>query len=266
MSHVIDMSAASHKSTEKYSVILPTYNERKNLPIIVWLLAKTFEENNLDWEIIVVDDASPDGTQDVARQLAGIYGEDKVVLRPRAGKLGLGTAYVHGLNYCTGTFVIIMDADFSHHPKFIPEFIKLQAVHNLDIVTGTRYSAKVTPPPRSGQKIGFGAGGVYGWDLKRKMVSRGANYLADTMLQPGITDLTGSFRLYRRDVLRHIISETKSKGYVFQMEMMVRARALGYSVGEVPITFVDRIEGQSKMDGGEIVQYLKGVFQLWRDV
>lgn len=73
-------------------------------------------------------------------------------------------------------------------------------------------------------------------------------------------------RLYRRDVLRHIISETKSKGYVFQMEMMVRARALGYSVGEVPITFVDRIEGQSKMDGGEIVQYLKGVFQLWRDV
>jgi hypothetical protein len=73
-------------------------------------------------------------------------------------------------------------------------------------------------------------------------------------------------RLYRRDVLRHIISETKSKGYVFQMEMMVRARALGYTVGEVPITFVDRIEGQSKMDGGEIVQYLKGVFQLWRDV
>lgn len=74
------------------------------------------------------------------------------------------------------------------------------------------------------------------------------------------------YSLYRRDVLRHIISETKSKGYVFQMEMMVRARALGYSVGEVPITFVDRIEGQSKMDGGEIVQYLKGVFQLWRDV
>jgi dolichol-phosphate mannosyltransferase len=73
-------------------------------------------------------------------------------------------------------------------------------------------------------------------------------------------------RLYRRDVLRHIISVTKSKGYVFQMEMMVRARALRYSVGEVPITFVDRIEGQSKMDGGEIVQYLKGVFQLWRDV
>lgn len=73
-------------------------------------------------------------------------------------------------------------------------------------------------------------------------------------------------RLYRRDVLRHIISETKSKGYVFQMEMMVRARALGYTVGEVPITFVDRIEGQSKMDGGEIVQYLKGVFMLWKDV
>ncbi|KAJ3499979.1 hypothetical protein NMY22_g19420 [Coprinellus aureogranulatus] len=76
--------------THKYSVILPTYNERKNLPVIVWLLAKTFQENGLEWEIIVVDDASPDGTQEIARQLAKVYGEDKIVLKPRAGKLGLG--------------------------------------------------------------------------------------------------------------------------------------------------------------------------------
>ncbi|KAJ3560130.1 hypothetical protein NP233_g11035 [Leucocoprinus birnbaumii] len=101
--------------THKYSVILPTYNERKNLPIIVWLLAKTFNENRLAWEIIVVDDASPDGTQEIARQLAKVYGEDKIILKPRAGKLGLGTAYIHGLNFVSGDFVIIMDADFSHH-------------------------------------------------------------------------------------------------------------------------------------------------------
>ncbi|CAK5264160.1 unnamed protein product [Mycena citricolor] len=260
--------------THKYSVILPTYNERKNLPIVVWLLARVFEQNQLAWEIIVVDDASPDGTQEVAKQLASVYGEDKVVrghveckvlevmsiqvLKPRAGKLGLGTAYIHGLNFCSGDFVIIMDADFSHHPKFIPQFIALQKAHNLDIVTGTRYRSSSKPYLAEAQP-----GGVHGWDLKRKMVSRGANFLADTVLNPGVSDLTGSFRLYRLPVLRHIIAETQSKGYVFQMEMMVRAKALGYTVGEVPITFVDRIFGESKLGADEIVSYAKGVWQLF---
>ncbi|EPQ61175.1 glycosyltransferase family 2 protein [Gloeophyllum trabeum ATCC 11539] len=249
------------RDTHKYSVILPTYNERKNLPIIVWLLARTFTENDLAWEIIVVDDASPDGTQEVALALAQVYGEDKVVLKPRSGKLGLGTAYIHGLSFCTGDFVIIMDADFSHHPKFIPQFIRLQQAYNLDIVTGTRYSSKAKPHLAEAQP-----GGVYGWDLKRKLVSRGANFLADTVLNPGVSDLTGSFRLYRLPVLRHIITLTQSKGYVFQMEMMVRARQLGYSVGEVPITFVDRIFGDSKLGANEIVGYAKGVWALFTGV
>ncbi|ODN84674.1 hypothetical protein L202_00571 [Cryptococcus amylolentus CBS 6039] len=267
-SYTIDMpsiaAATAPSPTDKYSVILPTYNERKNLPVIVWLLARTFESASINWEVIVVDDASPDGTQEVARQLAGIYGEDKVVLKPRAGKLGLGTAYVHGLNFCTGNFVIIMDADFSHHPKFIVEFIKLQKLHNLDIVTGTRYSDHASPKPTAqSPSIGLGPGGVHGWDLKRKLVSRGANYLADTVLTPGVSDLTGSFRLYRVHVIKDIISRCTSKGYVFQMEIIVRARALGYTVGEVPITFVDRIYGESKLSGNEIVGYAKGVASLW---
>ena len=130
---------------------------------------------------------------------------------------------------------------------------------------------------------GVAPGGVYGWDLKRKLVSRGANFLADTVLDPGVSDLTGSFRcvhmspiamvadyerhrLYRVHVLRHIISVTVSKGYVFQMEMMVRARALGYTVGEIPITFVDRIFGESKLGADEIVQYAKGVWMLFTGV
>ncbi|KAI0258253.1 glycosyltransferase family 2 protein [Gloeopeniophorella convolvens] len=251
----------SSSNTHKYSVILPTYNERKNLPIIIWLLARTFAENELAWEVIVVDDNSPDGTQDVARQLAASYGEDRILLRPRAGKLGLGTAYIHGLNFCTGDFVIIMDADFSHHPKFIPQFIRLQQAHNLDIVTGTRYRADASPP-----MPGTTPGGVHGWDLKRKFVSRGANFLADTVLAPGVSDLTGSFRLYKIAVLRHIITLTVSRGYVFQMEMIVRARALGYSVGEVPITFVDRLFGESKLGASEIVQYGKGVWTLFTTV
>lgn len=236
---------------DKYSIILPTYNERKNLPILVYLLDKTFREAKIDWEVVIVDDASPDGTQEIAHKLIDVFGADHIQLRPRAGKLGLGTAYVHGLQFVTGNYVIIMDADFSHHPEAIPEFIALQKKHNYDIVTGTRYA---------------GNGGVYGWDLKRKLVSRGANFLASTVLRPNVSDLTGSFRLYKKDVLAKIISETKSKGYVFQMEMMVRARALGFTVGEVPINFVDRLYGESKLGGDEIFQYLKGVLSLFVSV
>jgi len=145
-----------------------------------------------------------------------------------------------------------MDADFSHHPKFIPEMIQLQAAKDYDIVTGTRYSGKDA--------------GVYGWDLKRKVVSRGANLFADTMLRPGVSDLTGSFRLYKRDVLEKVITKVQSKGYVFQMELMVLAKSMGYTVAEVPITFVDRVYGESKLGGDEIVQYAQGVFNLWMRV
>lgn len=124
-----------------------------------------------------------------------------------------------------------MDADFSHHPKFIAQMIAKQKVGDYDIVTGTRYA---------------GDGGVYGWDLKRKLVSRGANLFADTVLRPGVSDLTGSFRLYKREVLESAIAETESKGYTFQMELMVRAKGMGYRVAEVPISFVDRGECASE--------------------
>lgn len=207
--------------------------------------------SKLNWEVIIVDDGSPDGTQEVAKQLIDVYGSERIVLKPRAGKLGLGTAYVHGLQYASGNFVIIMDADFSHHPEAIPQFIAKQATEDFDIVTGTRYA---------------GDGGVYGWDLKRKLVSRGANFISRVLLRPNVSDVTGSFRLYKKPVLEDIIAATKSKGYVFQMEMMVRARAKGYSIGEVPISFVDRLYGDSKLGGDEIVQYLKGVWTLFSTV
>jgi len=144
-----------------------------------------------------------------------------------------------------------MDADFSHHPKFIAEMVKVQAEQNVDIVTGTRYA---------------GDGGVYGWDLKRKMVSRGANIFADTLLRPGVSDLTGSFRLYKKDVLAKVITKVQSKGYVFQMELMVLSKSMGYTVAEVPISFVDRVYGESKLGGDEIIQYTKGVLSLWMRV
>ena len=138
--------------------------------------------------------------------------------------------------------MIIMDADFSHHPKHLPDMIALQKKTNADIVTGTRYR---------------GDGGVYGWDLKRKFVSRGANLFADTVLRPGVSDLTGSYRLYKREVLEKVIKSTESKGYTFQMELMVRAKGMGFKVEEVPIGFVDRVYGESKLGGDEIVEYAK---------
>uniref|UniRef100_A0A8C6VJW9 Dolichol-phosphate mannosyltransferase subunit 1 n=1 Tax=Naja naja TaxID=35670 RepID=A0A8C6VJW9_NAJNA len=201
-----------------------------------------------EFEIVIIDDGSPDGTQEVADQLIKIYGSDKILLRPRAKKLGLGTAYIHGMKHATGNFIIIMDADLSHHPKFIPEFIKKQKEGNFDIVSGTRYK---------------GNGGVHGWDLKRKLISRGANFLTQVLLRPGASDLTGSFRLYRKEVLQKLMEKCVSKGYVFQMEMIVRARQLGYSVGEVPISFVDRVYGESKLGGNEIVSFLKGLLTLF---
>uniref|UniRef100_A0A1I8GX40 Dolichol-phosphate mannosyltransferase subunit 1 n=1 Tax=Macrostomum lignano TaxID=282301 RepID=A0A1I8GX40_9PLAT len=225
-----------------YSIILPTYNERDNLPLLVWMIDKYLGAANIQYEIVIVDDGSPDGTQEAAKQLAKIYSEDRI--------LGLGTAYLHGLKHAKGDHVILMDADLSHHPKFIPQMVAKMRSGSFDIVTGSRYE-------------GEGCG-VYGWDLRRKVISRGANFLAQLLLRPGVSDLTGSFRLYKREVLQRLVDSCTSKGYVFQMEMMVRARHLGYSIGEVPITFVDRMfYGDSKLGGSEIVQYLKGLLTLF---
>ncbi|KAK6633005.1 dolichol-P-mannose synthesis [Polyplax serrata] len=264
----------------KYSILLPTYNERENLPIIIWLIVKYMDAGKYDYEIIVIDDGSPDGTLEVAKQLQQIFGADKIVLRPREKKLGLGTAYVHGMKHSTGDFIVIMDADLSHHvtlhvfpavdiqrlvevsyvtlsrisfipllgPKFIPQFIELQKSHNFDVVTGTRYK---------------GNGGVSGWDFKRKLVSRGANFLTQILLNPGVSDLTGSFRLYKKSVLEKLVDSCVSKGFVFQMEMIIRARQNNFTVGEVPISFIDRVYGESKLGGTEIVQFVKALLYLF---
>ncbi|XP_039750349.1 dolichol-phosphate mannosyltransferase subunit 1 [Pararge aegeria] len=234
--------------SDKYSILLPTYNERENLPIIIWLLIKYLDTSGYDYEVIVIDDGSPDGTLEVAKQLQKLYGSNKIVLQPREKKLGLGTAYIHGMKHATGNFIIIMDADLSHHPKFIPNFIELQKKHDVDLVSGTRY--------RDG-------GGVYGWDFKRKLISRGANFITQLLLRPGASDLTGSFRLYKKDILQKLIDSCVSKGYVFQMEMIIRARQLDYTIGEVPITFVDRVYGESKLGGSEIFQFAKALLYLF---
>ena len=236
------------KGKNMYSILLPTYNEKDNLPIIVWLLIKYLGDAKLDYEIIIIDDGSPDGTLEVAKKLQKIYGDEKIVLRPRAKKLGLGTAYVHGMAHAKGNFIIIMDADLSHHPKFIPDMVKLQNEQDYDVVSGTRYDL---------------GGGVNGWDFKRKLISSGANYLTQVLLRPNCSDLTGSFRLYKKPVLEKLVASVVSKGYVFQMEMIVRARQLNFTIGEVPITFVDRVYGESKLGNNEIIGFVKGLLYLF---
>uniref|UniRef100_A0A4W3J1A9 Dolichol-phosphate mannosyltransferase subunit 1 n=1 Tax=Callorhinchus milii TaxID=7868 RepID=A0A4W3J1A9_CALMI len=230
------------------SVSLPIVARYHSTVPTMCIVCFVFISSGIDYEIIVIDDGSPDGTLDVAKQLEQIYGSDKILLRPREKKLGLGTAYIHGMQHATGNFILIMDADLSHHPKFIPEFIRKQKEGNYDLVSGTRYR---------------GDGGVYGWDLRRKLISRGANFVTQVLLRPGVSDLTGSFRLYRKEVLQKLVERCVSKGYVFQMEMIVRARQLNYTIAEVPITFVDRMYGVSKLGGNEIVSFLKGLLYLF---
>lgn len=183
----------------------------------------------------------------MAKQLQRIYGDKRIVLRPRSGKLGLGTAYLYGAEVAKGDFIILMDADLSHHPKFIPQMIEMQLKSNYDIVTGSRYKA---------------GGGVYGWNMKRKVISRGANILTTVLLNPGVSDTTGSFRLYRKEAFYNCIKNVRSKGYVFQMEIIVLARKFGYTIGELPITFVDRFYGESKLGSTEIIQFATGLLKL----
>lgn len=232
-----------------YSVILPTYNEKENLPYIIWLLFKYFNQSGVkDYEVLIVDDNSPDGTAQVCTQLQKVFPKHRLLLLQRPKKLGLGSAYIEGLGKTRGEFVILMDADLSHHPKNIPDMIAKQKEGNFDVVSGSRYVS---------------GGGIHGWDLWRILMSRVANALAQLLLRPRASDLTGSYRLYRRVVLEQIMPQVTSKGYVFQMEVLVRCRRLKYSIAEVPIQFVDRIYGVSKLGVTEVSQYLFGLLKLF---
>ena len=216
---------------------------------MLWMINKHLGElDNIIYEVIIVDDNSPDGTFLVAKQMQELYDSTKLKILRRSGKLGLGSAYADGLKMANGDFVFLMDADLSHHPKFMTKFIEKQKENNNDIVVGTRYVP---------------GGGVAGWDFIRIITSRGANLLASLFLPCTSSDLTGSYRLYKKEVLERLIDEVKSKTYVFQLEILVRAENLGYSIAEFPINFVDRIYGESKLGTNEVITYIKGVWNLF---
>jgi dolichol-phosphate mannosyltransferase len=236
---------------DKYSILVPTYNERENISLLIYMIDKYLTENNISYEIIVVEDNSPDNTLECVKKMQKFYGESKIKILSRPGKMGLGSAYIDGCKLCTGNFIFIMDADFSHHPKFLLDFIKKQKETNCDIVTGTRYNL---------------GGGVYGWNPLRKIISRCANFMASFFLRPGVSDLTGSFRLFKKEVFMDLLKKIKNKGYAFQMEIMIRGIYKGYKVEEIPITFVDRVMGKSKLGMGEIIIYFNTVLDLYKEL
>ncbi|HMA40093.1 MAG TPA: polyprenol monophosphomannose synthase [Gemmatimonadales bacterium] len=215
---------------ERALVVIPTYNEALNLPNIVpQVLA---QDPRL--EVLVVDDGSPDGTGRIADRLA--QENPRVHALHRESKLGLGTAYIAGFRWALERgydYVFEMDADFSHDPAHLPAFLK--AVASADLVLGSRYlGGKVT---------------VVNWPMGRLMLSYFANVYARWVTGLRIWDLTGGFKCFRSRVLQAIdLSRVRSNGYAFQIEMSVRAWRKGFKLAEVPIVFVDRTEGQSKMN------------------
>jgi dolichol-phosphate mannosyltransferase len=215
---------------ERALVVIPTYNEAANLPQLVpQVLA---QDSRL--EVLVVDDASPDGTGQLADGLA--QREPRVHVLHREGKLGLGTAYIVGFRWALEhgyDYVFEMDADFSHDPAHLKEFLKAAAT--ADLVLGSRYlGGRVT---------------VVNWPIARLMLSYWANVYARWVTGLRIWDLTGGFKCFRTKVLQAIdLSQVRSNGYAFQIEMSVRAWRKGFRLAEVPIVFVDRTEGQSKMN------------------
>jgi len=217
----------------KAVVCLPTYNERDNLEAMVRALGKR------EVEVLVVDDASPDGTGELADRLAGELGYVHVLHRDR--KQGLGPAYVAGFRRALtdgADLVLEMDCDFSHDPADVPRLIAATA--DADLVLGSRYVA---------------GGGIADWGAGRRLVSAGGSLYARLVLGVRVHDLTGGFKCYRRRVLETIdLDAVSSRGYAFQIETTYRALRAGFSVVEVPISFVDRQVGQSKMSRGIILE------------
>ncbi|MFQ6101591.1 MAG: polyprenol monophosphomannose synthase [Anaerolineae bacterium] len=226
------------------AVIIPTYNERENIePLVTQLLALP-----TGVRVIVVDDSSPDGTGRVADRLAE-ESEGRLSVIHRAGKLGLGTAYIAGFKQALAEgadLICTMDADFSHNPRYIPDMVA-KVNQGYDLVIGSRYVR----------------GGGSNHNLARKLFSWGANTITRVVLGLHAHDTTAGFRCYRREVLEGLdLDGIKSSGYSFLFEMLFRVERCGWRVGEVPIFFEDRLLGASKISRNEIVKALLTVFRL----
>ena len=224
---------------ERFLIVLPTYEERDNLPRVVEQIEAVLPALPFAGDVLVVDDSSPDGTGDLADELAAVRPWMHVLHRPR--KEGLGPAYVAGFGWALErdySHILEMDCDLSHPPAALPAM--LDASRHADLVLGSRYVA---------------GGGVEGWPASRRAISRGGCLYARTVLGVRLHDLTGGFKCFRRWVLESLdLSDVHAGGYAFQIELTYRAMRIGARVVEVPIVFTDRSFGRSKMSRDIVVE------------
>ncbi len=229
--------------SDRALVIVPTYNELYNISRLI----SEILEQDPSLDVLVVDDASPDGTGEAVREIAS--NNSRVHLLARPGKLGLGTAYVDGFRWALKrdyAYMFEMDADFSHDPRHLPAF--LETIQEADLVIGSRY--------RKGRVT------VVNWPMSRLFLSYAANLYARAITGLHVDDATGGFKCFRRKVLEDIdLSSVRSNGYAFQIEMTYRAWKKGFRMIEIPIVFHDRTEGESKMSK-RIVR--EAIWMVWR--
>jgi dolichol-phosphate mannosyltransferase len=228
---------------ERALVIVPTYNERENIRRLIDAVLR--QDGRI--EMLVVDDGSPDGTGEIVQEIQAT--EPRVHLLERAAKMGLGTAYIAGFSWALERqydYVLEMDADFSHDPSHLPQF--LRAIVDADLVLGSRYQqGRVT---------------VVNWPIGRLILSYSANLYARAVTGLPVWDATGGFKCFRRAVLESIdFAHVRSNGYAFQIEMSFRAWKRGFRIAEIPIVFVDRTEGTSKMSKSIVRE---AIWMVWR--
>lgn len=230
----------------KRLVIIPTYNEKENVEKII----RSVFSLALDFDILIIDDGSPDGTAQIVKKLIHEF-PNKLFLEERSGKLGLGTAYIHGFKWALKNnydYIFEMDCDFSHNPNDLERLYNACANEDADVAIGSRYVK---------------GGNVSNWPIGRILMSYFASVYVRMILWINIKDTTAGFICYNRKVLETIdLDKVKFIGYAFQIEMKYTAHRLGFKLKEIPITFIDRKEGQSKMSKGIFKEALLGVIEM----
>jgi len=227
-------------------VIIPTFNEKQNIALIV----KAIFELSDDFHVLVIDDSSPDGTATIVKDLQELY-PGQLFLEERTGKLGLGTAYIHGFRWALSKgyeFIFEMDADFSHNPADLPRLYKVCKSGQADMSIGSRYVK---------------GGGTVNWPRNRILLSKGGSLYTRLITRMPIRDTTAGFVCYKRQVLESInLDNLHFLGYAFQIEMKFAAWKLDFRIVEVPIIFKDRKFGVSKMHKGIVSEGILGVLKL----
>ncbi|MBN2015327.1 polyprenol monophosphomannose synthase [Candidatus Dojkabacteria bacterium] len=236
---------------KKLAICIPTYNEKENIERLVKAIEDVVVDIQISTTIIIIDDNSPDGTGKIADKLVErIKGNNfKIEVIHRKGKLGLASAYINAFKKAVSKnydYILSMDADFSHKPEYIPEFIKL--IEEYDLVIGSR---------------NVKGGKVENWNLLRKFISKGGSLYSRIILGVNIKDFTGGFNMFRRQVLEDInLDSIKSEGYSFQIEMKYRTVKKGFKIIETPIIFPDREYGKAKMNKKIFFEAMIRVWQL----